>query len=1326
MPPSDSARPAGLGHEFQAPARYQLLRRLGAGGYGVVYAALDRETGEQVALKTLRDLSPEALYRFKREFRALADVRHDNLVRLHDLVSEGDQWCFTMELVEGLDFRLGVSTKPDSPGPLSTAVAPPDSVDFHGRTMPVTPELIAALTRVTAPTSGRPLVDLARLRPALRQLAAGVVALHRLGMQHRDLKPSNVLVTPAGRVVILDFGLVAEQHARRSDAARVVGTVEYMAPEQAAGQPTSLASDWYSVGVMLFEALTGQLPFTGNLLEMLSQRILCDAPAVRSLSPDAPPDLATLCMALLAREPEDRPRDDEVLALLAAEQTPLASEAITLGPGAATPTTTALIGRADELAGLHRALAHTRTGAAALVFLRGASGLGRSALLDQFRGEAELAQPPALVLSGRCHERESVPYKGVDSLIDALARDLRERPDAEIEALCPPHLHSLARLFPVLRRVPAINRLRAGQTDPGLAPHEQRQQAFEALRALLGRLAAAGPLVLVLDDLHWGDVDSAALLRELLRPPDPPPLLLLVSHRNDTADSGCLAALHAGLQPHPGLQRAEIELHPLTRSGALQLARSLLADSRGIHEAASIARESGGSPLVITELCHFTRDADPRTLVEAPSFEALLRRRIASLDPHARALLEVVAIAAEPVDPGLAAAVANLGTNLASRLTTDVADLGTTVTTTLTTVAPRLTDVATTLTTVAQLRRDHLLRSHRADGQTTVEAFHERVRAAVDEDIDPPRQRAIHRALGEAFERLANPDPERLLRHFAAAGEPARAAHHALQAASRASAALAFDRAAALYRTALAHTVHTAAGSDERPRLERLLGDALANDGRGVEAAEAYLRAAEGLEGEAALDLLRRAGFERLRSGQIDEGIAVLQRVLASAGMRLSATRGRALVSLVRHRVALALRGLRFSERSEATIPSALLRRADVAWSIGASGLGMVDDLAAGEFQSLALRLALRAGEPLRICRALAGEVAFSSVGGTRSQQRTATLLHTARTLAERLDQPQARGTVAMTAGIAAYLEGRFAAAASACAVAEPILRSSPGGAWDLINAQLFGLQARVYLGELVGVGERLAPLLREAERRGNLYVIASLRNGPTHLLWLARGAIDEAQAGIDEAARLWSTRGMQVQHYWQLHARCNLDLYRGDPWAARERLRHRWPELGNLLRIQQLRIEALHLRGRCTLAAAASDPSWRTHVLADAGAIAGERTPWGDALAQLLRAGAAARGGDPAAARIHLAEAVAGCEPAGMQLYTAAARRRRGELAPEPEGALWRARADTWLTGQGVADISRLLATLVPGFADAPAPARAASPLSSTLSSTSPLSPVD
>ena len=154
------------------------------------------------------------------------------------------------------------------------------------------------------------------------------------------------------------------------------------------------------------------------------------------------------------------------------------------------------------------------------------AGLGRSALIDHF---AARERDAIVVLSGRCSERESLPYKGVDGLIDALARELHARDSTALVRLCPPHIHTLARLFPVLRRVPAI--ARAGPDDAGLAPHELRQLAFEALRQLLARLARDAPLVLVLDDLHHGDHDSAALLRELLGPPVAQEPLLLGNAR---------------------------------------------------------------------------------------------------------------------------------------------------------------------------------------------------------------------------------------------------------------------------------------------------------------------------------------------------------------------------------------------------------------------------------------------------------------------------------------------------------------------------------------------------------------------------------------------------------------------------------------------------------------------------------------------------------------------------------------------------------------------------------------------------------------------------
>ena len=127
---------------------------------------------------------------------------------------------------------------------------------------------------------GAPRQDPAALRASLVQLVKGVDAIHRAGKLHRDLKPSNVLVTERGRVVILDFGLVAEldRRRRRRPRGHMCGTPRYMSPEQAAGQPAQPASDWYSVGVMLFEALTGQLPSGARASEVMTAKQSAERP----------------------------------------------------------------------------------------------------------------------------------------------------------------------------------------------------------------------------------------------------------------------------------------------------------------------------------------------------------------------------------------------------------------------------------------------------------------------------------------------------------------------------------------------------------------------------------------------------------------------------------------------------------------------------------------------------------------------------------------------------------------------------------------------------------------------------------------------------------------------------------------------------------------------------------------------------------------------------------------------------------------------------------------------------------------------------------------
>ena len=256
----------------------------------------------------------------------------------------------------------------------------------------------------------------------------------------------------------------------------------------------------------------------------------------------------------------------------------------------------------------------------------------------------------AVVLTGRCYEQESVPFKALDSLIDALGDYLRRLPEDEAASLMPPDVQALLQVFPVLGRVEAVSNT-AQRSSAVTDQRELRRRASAAFRELLTRIGKQRLLVLFVDDLQWGDVDSALMLCELLRPPDPPLLLFIGAYREEDAQTSVfLQAFHETEQRAlQRLHQRHLAVGPLDDAEAQRLAEMLLDQGQpGAADCAqTVARESGGSPFFARELTHYLRSAGGRT-PPPMDLEAMLVARLGALPPPAQRLLETLAVAGRP------------------------------------------------------------------------------------------------------------------------------------------------------------------------------------------------------------------------------------------------------------------------------------------------------------------------------------------------------------------------------------------------------------------------------------------------------------------------------------------------------------------------------------------------------------------------------------------------------------------------------------------------------------------------------------------------------
>ncbi len=1127
---------------FTGTARFELVRKLGEGGMGVVYEAFDHERDMSVALKTLRNLDATSLYRFKREFRALSDVSHPNIVGLYELISHGDDWFFTMELLEGGDFIRYVRPGADGAMLPTATMSPTSQETMETREVQVL-EMPTDRDEVTDETPAAPPypsnVDDRRLRRGLVQLAQALDAIHRAGMVHRDLKPSNVRVTPAGRIVLMDFGIVAEASAPvdDSDEPRAIGTPSFMAPEQAAGAPATAAADWYAFGVMLYIALTGRLPFSGPRDAVLIAKQSQDPVSPDRVAEDVPYDLARLCIELVQRDPSARPSGEEVLMRLGVNAT-AAPESTTMGGSV-------FVGRSRELTALRQAYDEAREGTAVACLVIGNSGMGKSTLVRRFAhelgaGAARVRDAP-VVVRGRCHERESLPYKAFDGIVNHLTHFLVGVSRERAAELLPEDVNLLTRLFPVLRRVPGVQTARP---LGGLDRQELRRRAFAVLRELLSRIAAWRPLVVGIDDLQWADEDSIDLLEALLAPPNPPPLLLIAAVRAENLDS-----------QDPAVQRAlqavgvagavhRLELEPLAPDEQDQLVGRLMGSDATAFDS-SLWRQSAGSPFFLGELVRYARERGTLDSEDAPALDQVLRERIDRLPDGARALLQAVAVAGEPTPLGALAEAVDL-------------------------------DAAARERALAVLRVGHMVRVARHGQDPAVAPYHDRIRETLVERLDAEELRDLHYRLAQALERGGG-TVDALARHWLGAGDREHAISYLTSAAEAAGSVLAFGRAAELYRAALDLGGHD---DDTARALREGMADALALAGRYYEAAVAYREAATGTNEDDALELTRKSADNFLRSGHVTLGLDALGAVMKQLGITFAGTHRRALMSLAWQRVRFFFRGMRYTQRSEPEIAVRDLGRLDTLFAASTT-LGVIDHVRGADLQTRHLLQALRLGEEHRVIRALSIEAVFRAAAGGRGLRRAESLSREVEIRARRIGEPYLVAVALVAVAASAFLGARPRAAVETFAEVEELLSQCVGADWERITSRFMACLAQVQLGELDAVARAGTRFTAEAESRNDVYARNLFATQPTTWRHLLADQPGQAFAALERALEGWPDHTFYMAHYFVAAARSIVHLYQGDPASAAKVLDDIWPGMrrSQLHRFRWLMVEYLHYR---------------------------------------------------------------------------------------------------------------------------------------------------
>jgi hypothetical protein len=843
---------------------------------------------------------------------------------------------------------------------------------------------------------------------------------------------------------------------------------------------------------------------------------------------------------------------------------------------------------------------------------------------------------------------ETSPYKGVDGLIDGLTSALLQLRDCEMQLLLSVGIADLSAMFPVLRRLSAVDEAHVTQPRLDEPMHKRRRRAVQALITLCHGLTQARTLVLCIDDVQWGDEDAAHLLLDLCNPVDGAPalqrtLLLLLGHPGASAPPAPYAPL-AKLRVHQTLR-----LGALAESAAAELATTLLGGKSLLAE--RVVKAAGGHPIVVRELAeHLGRLGGESELPETSDLAQLVVSRLARLSAAERELVEIVSLMGRPVRIDVLKELCAPGSS---------ADM-----------------VSRTLCA----RR--FFKVQAVEPQPSYEIFHDQLRVLVLEATARERQVGLHARVAAALASRVDVEPELLSHHFEGAGQLEQAALHAGHAGRDAQRSLAFGRAAAAFARALALHAHPA---PERRAL--LLDLAVSYEGQGLSqrAAEVWLSAVD-LAGsrEEALSLESRAAEQWLLGGHVERGLTVLHRIASEVGVSIPQTRLTATLQIILYRLLTALR-VRRSRRAR-EVPEPLLRlKADATFGISRA-LSLLDMDFGVALHARSLLYALRSGDALRIALGLAWDAFFRGALRGDRDPGFARSIARAEALALGLGDGTAVAWCALARGTTVVLSGKYREGLVQLERAHALFVKQPRGvSWELTMTRVVRAAALAWSGQLRELTDEVGGWLREADDRGDVYAAMVLRMRASNgIRRLARAEPRELLAEVDDQLARWPRHPMMeelsVRYGHLLRAFACLAL--GEPARADAHLAalRRNPARFFVYMPRPLRAEHEMVHG---LVALAVEQPRLPEVARYVRSLRADPRPYGHALGDLLAAAAALRTSDTA--EIALRRAEASCDAAGMRALAESARWQRAALLEGQEGADLQAGAQAWFDTQGV-----------------------------------------